>query len=158
MNSNNIPDIQINEKSIEINWPDGHKSSYNPKYLRIHCGCAECVEEWSNRKLLDPVTVSEINRTEAIAVYQENIPNPFILDETLIYRAYFYDEEDNNEGTIGDVTGEGLVNVVDVVLIVNYIMNTQSLNETQLESADINTDGIINIVDIVALVSIIIGD
>ena len=59
MNSNHIPDIQIKEKSIEINWPDGHKSSYNPKYLRIHCGCAECVEEWSNRKLLDPVTVSE---------------------------------------------------------------------------------------------------
>ena len=59
MNSNHIPDIQIKEKTIEINWSDGHKSSYNPKYLRIHCGCAECVEEWSNRKLLDPVTVSE---------------------------------------------------------------------------------------------------
>ena len=105
----------------------------------------------------DPATVSEINRTEAIAVYQDNIPNPFILDATLIYRAYFY-EEDNNQGTVGDVTQDGLINVVDVVLIVNYVLNTQSLNYTQIEIADINTDGIINIIDIVALVSIIIGD
>jgi len=107
--------------------------------------------------LNDPVINSEIIRTWAIAGYQNNIPNPFILDETLIYRAYFY-EEDNNEGTIGDVTQDGLVNVVDIVLIVNYVLNTQPLNDNQIEIADINADGIINIVDIVALVSIIIGD
>lgn len=107
--------------------------------------------------LNDPVINSEIIRTGEIAGYQNNIPNPFILDETLIYRAYFY-EEDNNEGTAGDVTQDGLVNVVDVVLIVNYVLNTQPLNDNQIEIADINADGIINIVDIVALVSIIIGD
>ena len=106
--------------------------------------------------LNDPVINSEIIRTWAIAGYQNNIPNPFILDETLIYRAYFY-EEDNNEGTIGDVTQDGLVNVVDIVLIVNYVLNTQPLNDNQIEIADINADGIINIVDIVSLVSIIIG-
>ena len=47
---------------------------------------------------------------------------------------------------------------MDIVLIVNYVLNTQTLNDTQLEIADINMDGIVNIVDIVALVSIIIGD
>ena len=31
----------------------------------------------------------EVIRTWAIAAYQQNKPNPFILDETLIIRAYF---------------------------------------------------------------------
>ena len=117
-------------------------------------GQKEVLYQWH---LDDPVINSEIDRTWAIASYQNDIPNPFILDNTLIYRAYFY-EEDNNQWTIGDVTQDGIVNIVDIVLIVNYVLNTQTLNDTQLEIADINMDGIVNIVDIVALVSIIIGD
>ena len=42
---------------ILIEWSDGHQGVYEAKHLRISCGCAECVEEWSNRKLLDPATV-----------------------------------------------------------------------------------------------------
>ena len=117
-------------------------------------GQKEVLYQWH---LDDPVINSEIDRTWAIASYQNDIPNPFILDNTLIYRAYFY-EEDNNQWTLGDVTQDGIVNIVDVVLIVNCVLNTQTLNDTQLEIADINMDGIVNIVDIVALVSIIIGD
>ena len=49
--------IELMEKGISVHWQDGHKSLYDAKYLRINCGCAECVEEWSNRKLLDPVSV-----------------------------------------------------------------------------------------------------
>ena len=114
----------------------------------------EILYQWH---LDDPVVNAEITRTWAIASYQNNIPNPFILDDTLIYRAYFY-EEDDNQGAVGDVTQDGVINVVDVVLIVNYILNIQPLNDTQIEIADIVNDGTINIVDIVALVSIIIGE
>ncbi|HTY07669.1 MAG TPA: endonuclease [Candidatus Edwardsbacteria bacterium] len=37
----------------------------------------------------DPADAREIARTHAIAAYQSNKPNPFILDSTLIRRAYF---------------------------------------------------------------------
>ena len=106
----------------------------------------------------DPIINSEISRTWAIAEWQDDIPNPFILDDSLVYRAYFYEEDENNDETIGDVTQDGSVNIVDVVLIVNYLMNTQILDDVQLEIADVNTDGDINIIDIVTLVGIIIGD
>ena len=112
----------------------------------------EILYEWH---IQDPIEESEISRTWAIASYQYNIPNPFILDDTLIYRAYFYDGNNDN---VGDVTQDGTVNVVDVVLIVNYIIGTQTLNNIQLQIADINIDGLVNIVDIVALINIIIGD
>ena len=49
--------IELGDDSISVQWSDGHRSEFNAKYLRINCGCAECVEEWSKRKLLDPATV-----------------------------------------------------------------------------------------------------
>ncbi len=52
-----VSDIELGEQDISVEWSDGHRSHYDAKYLRISCGCAECVEEWSNRKLLDPATV-----------------------------------------------------------------------------------------------------
>jgi hypothetical protein len=51
----------------------------------------EILYQWHNN---DPVNNNEINRTWAIAEYQNNIPNPFIIDNTLIYRCYFYDESE----------------------------------------------------------------
>ena len=48
----------------------------------------EILKTWHEQ---DPVNEDEINRTLAIAVYQEDKPNPFILDNTLVNRAYFSD-------------------------------------------------------------------
>ena len=50
--------IDLIDQGVSIEWSDGHKSNYDAKYLRINCGCAECVEEWSHRRILDPLTVS----------------------------------------------------------------------------------------------------
>ena len=52
-----IEKLELTEDGVAVRWSDGHQSIYDSKYLRINCSCAECVEEWSNRKLLDPATV-----------------------------------------------------------------------------------------------------
>lgn len=58
MSTNPIVDtVKLDGQFVDIEWSDGHTSSYDAKYLRVNCACAECVEEWSNRKLLDPATV-----------------------------------------------------------------------------------------------------
>ena len=56
----------------------------------------------------------------------------------------------------GDVNGDGLVNVTDIVATVNYIMEKPSdgFNE---DAADLNGDGEINVTDIVKMVSIIMS-
>ena len=56
-NLTTVNKIEIQESNILVQWKDGHQSKFEARYLRINCGCAECVEEWSNRKLLDPATV-----------------------------------------------------------------------------------------------------
>ena len=60
----NIHKIDIGPEGISIEWNDDHCSLYEAKYLRVNCGCAECVEEWSRRKLLDPATVPADIRAE----------------------------------------------------------------------------------------------
>ena len=52
----------------------------------------------------------------------------------------------------GDVNGDALVNVQDVVLVVNLV-----LSASYDSAADLNSDGIINVLDIVQVVNIILN-
>jgi uncharacterized protein (TIGR02145 family) len=56
----------------------------------------------------------------------------------------------------GDANCDGIVNVIDVITISNYIMGL-SPEPFCFENADVNSDGIINVVDIIATVEIIMG-
>jgi hypothetical protein len=55
-------------------------------------------------------------------------------------------------GAVGDINGDGIINILDVVQAVNLI-----LGNFYQESADLNDDGIINVLDIVQIVNIILN-
>ena len=54
---------------------------------------------------------------------------------------------------LGDVSGDGSINILDVVMIVQIVIG----NDEIVQSADFNSDGYINILDIVQLTQIIIS-
>jgi DUF971 family protein len=56
--------VLLTEDSVIIDWSDGQTCRYPARELRLNCGCAECVEEWSQRKLLNPATVPTDIRAE----------------------------------------------------------------------------------------------
>ena len=56
-----------------------------------------------------------------------------------------------------DVTGDGGVNVLDIVTMINYILGTISLTEEQIQAGDYNGDGGINVSDVVGCVSDAMG-
>jgi len=96
----------------------------------------------------DPANAEEVTRTWQIAEYQDYKPNPFILDETLVERAYFY------EGFIlGDLNGDGALDVLDIVTLVNMILNGEETDP----AGDMNDDGNYNILDVVILANIILS-
>ena len=97
---------------------------------------------------LDPADEDEITRTWGIAGYQQNKPNPFILDDTLIERAYFYDGF-----ILGDLNGDETLNILDIVVLVNIILD----NAPENPAGDLNDDGQYNILDVVILVNIILS-
>ena len=107
-------------------------------------GQKEVLKTWHDQ---DPVNEDEITRTWQIADYQENIPNPFILDATLVERAYFYD------GALqGDLNGDGTLDVLDIVALVNIILSQEGNNPL----GDMNGDGELNVLDVVILANIIL--
>ena len=57
--------------------------------------------------------------------------------------------------SLGDLTQDDNVDILDVVVMVNYILG-ETPSEAQLFIGDINSDGILNIQDLVLLVAIIL--
>ena len=53
---------------------------------------------------------------------------------------------------LGDVNGDTVVNVQDIIILVNMILNNQ--NDSV---GDLNSDGIVNILDVVQIVNIILS-
>jgi len=59
---------------------------------------------------------------------------------------------DFNNSLYGDLDGDGVVNVIDAVILVNAVLNGENIS-----GGDLNSDGIVNILDIVILVNLILG-
>ena len=57
-------------------------------------------------------------------------------------------------GLPGDANGDGTVNALDIVIIVNYIFGGTP-EEFVFDNADINGDGVVNALDLVAIVNLI---
>ena len=63
-------------------------------------------------------------------------------------------DEINDPIELGDINADGVVNVLDVVLIVAIILDSDSENNPQ---ADLNNDENIDILDVVQLVNMILN-
>ena len=61
------------------------------------------------------------------------------------------------ECTAADVNNDGVVNVLDIVSTVNFVMGLTTPDDQEMCAADINGDGLVNVLDIVAMVNIIVG-
>jgi ATP-binding protein involved in chromosome partitioning len=62
---------QQDARHLAIDWADGHRSVYDVRELRLACGCAECVDEWTGAGRLDeaalpadvrPVRITPVGR------------------------------------------------------------------------------------------------
>jgi DUF971 family protein len=50
---------QHGPRALAIRWGDGRESVYPVRALRLACGCASCVDEWTGAGRLDPAGVPE---------------------------------------------------------------------------------------------------
>ena len=76
-------------------------------------------------------------------------------DGTIIGSLYAYFQTDRSASLLGDVNGDGEIDISDVVKLVNIILGDGTEENS---SADVNGDGEIDISDVVRLVNIILGD
>jgi DUF971 family protein len=48
-----------NDGNLLVRWDDGKESKFAPRWLRARCPCAECVEEWSGRRVVGEGQIAE---------------------------------------------------------------------------------------------------
>ena len=91
-------------------------------------------------------------------------------ESKLNYKGYEYRYLGTDPGTIldegvivagasgtGDVNEDGLLNILDLVIIVNGIIGATELTDDQEDIADENQDTLVNILDLVALINRVVG-
>jgi hypothetical protein len=69
----------------------------------------------------------------------------------------YYPGEIEEPAELGDVNLDAVVNVLDVVQMVNYILGNLHLNDEQQAQADFNEDEVVNILDVVQTVNYILA-
>ena len=92
-------------------------------------------------------------------------PRDFIIDQEGILQyanneidtewlIYVLDElTGGNQGILGDINGDGIPNILDLVSLVNLILYGE-----YMDTGDLNEDGTLNILDVVLLANLILSD
>ena len=95
-------------------------------------------------------------------------PRDFIVDQAGIlqyanneidteWMLYVLDELiGNNQSMQGDINMDGAVNILDAVILVNFVLGFQIPTDAEFTDSDLNSDGTLNVLDIVQLVNIIL--
>ena len=58
----------------------------------------------------------------------------------------------------GDVNFDGIVNINDIIIVINFILHTSDPTSEQTLTSDMNQDGIINILDVIQMINVILGN
>ena len=56
----------------------------------------------------------------------------------------------------GDINNDSMVNILDIVLVVNFVLGSDSATASEFAAADLNNDGVLNILDIVTITNLIL--
>ena len=153
---NNEPALTIEEFEILDDCFSGSYNQINNQMIGIVFSLEGCVYE-----------PSEFNHIGNILVYiNEQVPAGSELPLEFIYT--LVSNPSGNEipsygenssiavGVQGDVNLDGEINVLDIVMVVNFAIYLEEPSDPQFWASDINYDGQINVLDIVQLINIIL--
>ena len=97
-------------------------------------------------------------------------PRDFIIDQEGIIAyanneidtawmiSVIYDLTMTNNEILGDINQDGIINVLDVVTLINFILATDIPTEDESWASDLNQDSIINVLDVVLIINIILNN
>ena len=131
---------------------DNHLETLASQNIYFDCGNTDELQlfphsEDMHDKLFNlgiPHTYAPYSGSHSGSIYQK------LEDSFQFHSDYFSSIE---FGLPGDVNDDGLLNVLDIVVVISFILNNASPNDAEFSASDINGDGVINVLDVVLLVS-----
>ena len=64
----------------------------------------------------------------------------------------------NENQMLGDVNFDGFINILDILIIVNFVVNSVEFSDSEFFVSDLNSDNEVNVTDIVLMVQIILSN
>ena len=96
-------------------------------------------------------------------------PRDFVIDQEgmIVYANNEIDTEwmlyeinnliDSTNGILGDINQDSIINVLDIISLINFVLGLDSPTSDEMMLSDLNQDSIINVLDIVSLVNLILN-
>jgi DUF971 family protein len=66
VDTNPVEIRRVEDRELHVLWADGHRTVLANKALREACPCAQCVNEQTGQRMLNPASVPASIRAEAI--------------------------------------------------------------------------------------------
>ena len=63
----------------------------------------------------------------------------------------------NSQILFGDTNLDGLINIQDLILLVNFVLETDTPNNSQFINSDTNGDNVLDILDIISVINIVLN-
>jgi len=73
------------------------------------------------------------------------------------YEIYF-SKAMNESILLGDINQDGIIDILDIIFIINFILGQEDFNIVEEIASDLNSDGLINIQDIILVINIILNN
>lgn len=143
--------VELNNEVIHLSWTandDWSTSSYNIYHSHIPNDEFVVIGNTADSEF---TVSSPFNGNNYFYVTAANFIS---IESNPSNTAFIFVELDEFE--MGDVNMDDAINVLDIVLVVNFILEDEQPTADQLELADMNMDGIINVLDIVQIINIIL--
>ena len=87
----------------------------------------------------------------------DNCPNDYNPNQEDSDNDGIGDVCDDCHDMTGDVNDDMIIDILDIVSTVNYVLGLEVLSNNQISIADMNDDSVVNILDIIQIVNIILG-
>ena len=128
-----------------IDW-DGHPGQYVSEFMGYHGVWYQNINQLGDNKC---ITAGHVHVGGLVDIETAKRATEVTLRSVINLL-------DESTYILGDINQDQIIDILDLVMIVNYILGIQDFESIQSYAADINEDAIINIQDIIAIINIIL--